>query len=753
MNKPLAVDLGAEVCGSLEAAARREWLVSNGLGGFACGTVAGVLTRRYHGLLIAAPTESVVATSDPAQEKSLQPSVQLSSRTLMVAKFDEIFHYDGRAYELGANRWKSGDPVPAVAPEGFRYIERFCLQGTMPVWTFACADALVEKRVWMQDGANTTYVRYDLARSSAGPAEIEVKALVNYRDFHSTTQAANFEHNGGMEIGVVPHGLRVVARADAMPFYLLSDAAAEPRHEWYLNFGLAEERLRGLDDREDHLLAGIFRAQLAPGKPLTFVLTTDPAASLDGQAALAAHVVLEEQLVEYWVAAQPQASLDAPLWIRQLVLAAAQFPIRSPSVHAVQPPKSPQPASAATVPDNGEKVQTRQARSAGTSANLHGAVNAGEAAARAVIAGYPWFGAWGRDTMIALPGLALETGRRKLARAILRNAARFVDGGMLPNLFPEAGQPAQYNSVDATLWYCDALRQYYDATSDRALIEELFGVLADIVDHYARGTRYSIHFDEADGLLFAGEPGVQLTWMDAKVGSEVITPRIGKPVEVNALWYNALRTMARFAFALDKPTWDYNRMAERAQAGFARFWNVQKNCCFDVLDAPGGQDGPGGNDAALRPNQIFAVSLAESPLSADQRAAVVEICMRRLLTPYGLRTLDPADPQYHGHYRGAPAERDAAYHQGTVWPWLLGPFVLAHLRVHRDPQVALTFIEPMAHHILAQGLGTVNEICEGDPPFAPCGAISQAWSVAEVLRAWHACYEADRAAKRSLPRR
>jgi glycogen debranching enzyme len=600
----------------------------------------------------------------------------------------------------------------------------------------------------MQEGANTTYVRYDLARSSAEPAEVEVKALVNYRDFHSTTQAADFSGNGSMEIAAVPHGLCVIARAGATPFYLLSDAAAtEPRHEWYLNFDLAEERLRGLDDREDHLLAGIFRAPLAPGKSLTFVLSTDPAASLDGQAALAARVVLEEKLVEYWVAAQPQASLDAPPWIRQLVLAAAQFPIRSPSMHATESPKSSEPAQAADNPGNGEKVHKRQGSLGGASANLNGALNSGEPEAHSIIAGYPWFGAWGRDTMIALPGLALETGRRALARSILRNAARFVDGGMLPNVFPEAGEPAQYNSVDATLWYCDALRQYYDATSDRALIEELFGVLADMVDHYARGTRYSIHFDESDGLLFAGQPGVQLTWMDAKAGSEVITPRIGKPVEVNALWYNALRTLARFAFALDKPTWEYNRLAERALAGFARFWNTPKNCCFDVLD------GPGGHDGALRPNQIFAVSLAESPLSADQRAAVVEICMRRLVTPYGLRTLDPADPQYHGHYRGAPAQRDAAYHQGTVWSWLLGPFVLAHLRVHRDPQCALTFIEPMAHHILAQGLGTVNEICEGDPPCAPCGAISQAWSVAEVLRAWHVCYEADRAVKRSLPRR
>ncbi len=751
---PLAVDLGPEVCGSLDVAMRREWVVTNGLGGFASGTVAGVLTRRYHGLLIAAPVEVPASPATPAAtsvETSAEastgtppagpdavshPILQPGGRTLLVAKFDEILHYDTRAYELGTNQWKGRDAVPAVAPQGFRFIERFCLQGTVPVWTFACADALLEKRVWMQDGANTTYVRYDLVRSSAGPAELEIKTLVNYRDFHATTQAATFANAGGMEITPVAHGLRVIAQRGAMPFYLLSDrAAAEPRHDWYFNFNLAEEQLRGLPDHEDHLLAGIFRARLSPGESLTVVLSTDSEPSLDGQAALAARVLLEEKIMEYWVAAQPQASLDAPLWIRQLVLAAAQFPIRSTSGHATQSMPSPKlPAASNSAASGGRAEKFRSGNAALTGLSFfHAEANSGETL---VIAGYPWFGAWGRDTMIALPGLTLQAGRSDLARSILRSVAGFADQGMLPNVFPEPGSPAQYNSVDTTLWYFDALRQYYDATSDRALIADLFPVLADMIDHYARGTRYSIGFDEADGLLHAGEPGVQLTWMDAKVGGEVITPRIGKPVEVNALWYNALRTMARFAFTLDKATWEYNRMAERAQAGFARFWNAEKGCCFDVLD------GPGGHDASVRPNQIFAVSLPESPLTTDQRAAVVDTCSRRLLTPCGLRTLNPADPRYQGHYGGPPAQRDSAYHQGTVWPWLLGPFVQAHLRVHRDPHLAFTFIEPLAHHILAQGLGTVSEICQGDPPFAPCGAISQAWSVAEVLRAWQACYDA-----------
>jgi predicted glycogen debranching enzyme len=671
VEQTLTVDFGPEVCGSLETAAQREWLVTNGLGGYASGTVGGLLTRRYHGLLVAA----------------LDPPV---GRTLLVAKFDESIRYDGRCYLLGANRWAGG----SIAPDGFRLLERFRLAGTTPVWTFACADALVEKRVWMQEGANTTFVRYQLLRASAGSAELEIKALVNYRDFHAITRAAGWR----MEIAQVERGLRVTAKPGATPFYLLSlSAEAEPRQEWYRNFDLAAERSRGLEDREDHLFAGFFRAQLAPGGSVTLVLSTDPQPPLDGSAALAARGALEEKLLEYWVAAQPQASLDAPPWIRRLVLAAAQFPVKRP------------------LPDEPE--------------------------ARSVIAGYPWFGDWGRDTMIALPGLALETGRPDLARTILRTASHFMDQGMLPNVFPEAGQAAQYNSVDAALWLFEAVRQYYAETADLALVRELFPVLAAIVDWYVHGTRYSIGMDRADGLLHAGEAGSQLTWMDAKVGADAITPRIGKPVEVNALWYNALRTVARFAFALGSPTADYVQLAELAQRGFARFWNAGGGCCFDVLD------GPAGADCSLRPNQIFAVSLPESPLEAKQRAAVVDFCARRLLTPHGLRSLDPGDPRYRGHYGGTPAERDGAYHQGTVWVWLLGPFVLAHLRVYGDPQRAFSFLEPLSHHLLAHGVGSISEIFEGEPPFAPRGAIAQAWSVAEILRAWRACCDAGLAAK------
>jgi predicted glycogen debranching enzyme len=332
--------------------------------------------------------------------------------------------------------------------------------------------------------------------------------------------------------------------------------------------------------------------------------------------------------------------------------------------------------------------------------------------------------------MIALPGLTLSTGRPEAARSILRTFAKFVDRGMLPNRFPDAGETLEYNAVDAALWYFEAVRQYFTATRDEPLLRELFPVLADIVDWHVRGTRYNIHVDPEDGLLYAGEPGVQLTWMDAKGGDWVVTPRIGKPVEVNALWYNALHTLAQFARALKKPAGEFQSGAEKAGAGFRRFWNESAGCCFDVID------GPGGNDASLRPNQIFAVSLPQSPLTPEQQRAVVDVCARHLLTSHGLRSLSHDSPSYQPRYGGDARQRDAAYHQGTVWGWLLGPFVLAHLRLYNDPAGAASFLEPMAQQVKVYGIGSAGEIFDGDPPFTPRGCIAQAWTVAEVLRAW-----------------
>jgi predicted glycogen debranching enzyme len=302
--------------------------------------------------------------------------------------------------------------------------------------------------------------------------------------------------------------------------------------------------------------------------------------------------------------------------------------------------------------------------------------------------------------------------------------------GQLPNRFPDEGQAPEYNTVDATLWYFEAIRAYHEATGDAALLRDLFPVLQDIVNWHVRGARFRIHVDPVDGLLYAGEPGVQLTWMDAKVDDWVVTPRIGKPVEVNALWYNGLCVMADFARLLGEPPERYEALAEQARTGFARFWNQDLGYCYDVLD------GPEGDDPSLRPNQLFAVSLPHSPLPSERQKAVVDGCARHLLTSHGLRSLAPDHPDYRGHHGGDRRTRDAAYHQGTVWGWLIGPFVGAHLRVYRDPTLARSFLWPLLQELDAHCVGSLSEIFDGDPPHTPRGCIAQAWTVAEVLRVW-----------------
>jgi predicted glycogen debranching enzyme len=654
------IEFGREICGDLAVAEQREWLVTNGIGGFASETVSGNLTRRYHGLLIAA----------------LNPPV---ARTQLVAKVEETATYDGTTYELATNRWASG----AIEPRGYVHLQSFRLEGTVPVWQFTLGDALLEKRIWMQHGENTTYVQFSLIRGTQN-LDLHVKVLVNYRDYHSTTQSGNWQ----MSVETVPEGIQVTAFPGASPFRLLSaEGNWEAHHEWHRDCFLPQEKYRGLDDHEDHLHAASFTSALSPGQSITLALTNESRASLNGATALSQQRERESGLLEAWRQRNPQAGAGAPAWIRQLVLAADQFVVKR------------------GLPDDAD--------------------------GRSVIAGYPWFGDWGRDTMIALSGLTLATGRPEIARTILLSFARYVDRGMLPNNFPDAGGRPDYNTVDAAFWYFEAARQYYEVTKDKQTLTTLFPVLLQIIDAHLKGTRYNIHVDEADGLLYAGEAGVQLTWMDAKVGDWVVTPRIGKPIEVNALWYNALETMVDLARALGKPTEPFAKMSEAVKANFAKFWNASGEYCYDVIDAPGID-----SDPALRPNQIFAVSLPKSPLTPEQQKSIVDVCGRRLLTAHGLRSLDPHDPAYRGRYGGGTVQRDGAYHQGTVWGWLLGPFALAHLRVYGDRHLALSFLEPLGRQIHSHGIGTLSEIFDGDAPFTPRGCIAQAWTVAETLRAW-----------------
>jgi predicted glycogen debranching enzyme len=665
------VQFGREICGNLPAAESREWLATNGIGGFASGTIATGTTRRYHGLLIGA----------------LQPP---AGRTQLVAAVDETVRYGGTAYALATHRWGSG----AIDPQGYLYLESFRLEGATPVWTYALADALLEKRIWMVQSENTTFIHYTLARASS-PLEIDLKALVNYRDFHSLTHAGDWH----MKIVPTHDGVMVLPFDSATPFYLKSaQASCEPQHEWFRDCYLPRETERGLDDHEDYLFTALFQATLKAGESLTIVVTTEATTPLDGEASRAQRADRESALLKTWQAQNDKSATNAPGWLRQLVLAADQFIVKR------------------TLPE--------------------------EPDGHSVIAGYHWFGDWGRDTMIALPGLALVTGRANVAKQILLAFAGFVDGGMLPNNFPDAGGKPEYNTVDAALWYFEAVRQYFAATQDTTTLEKLYPVLAGMIDAHVAGTRYNIHVDSTDGLLYAGGPGVQLTWMDAKVGDWVVTPRTGKPVEINALWINALETIAQFARQLNKPADEYASLSAQAKSNFQKFWNAERNCCFDVIDVPGSAKSSG-KDASLRPNQILAVSLPVSPLSGDQQKSVVDICAQRLVTCYGLRSLAEGEPGYQGHYGGDQRARDAAYHQGTVWGWLMGPYALAHFRVYADRAAALRYLEPLGSNIGAYGLGTLAEIFEGDPPHAPRGCIAQAWTVGEILRAWSEIVKAE----------
>jgi predicted glycogen debranching enzyme len=654
---PSSIRFGRETCGVLAAAETREWLCTNGAGSFASGTVAGTLTRRYHGLLVAA----------------LSPPL---GRTLVVAGLTETASYSSGRFELATHRWADG----TLAPAGHVLVESFRLDGTTPTWTFALAEALLEKRIFMEQGAATTYVQYRVLRASA-PLALELKALVNYRDHHGITRVEGDAWR--MRVDATSGGLEVRAFDGARVVRVLSDrAAATSAHEWYRGFRLSAETERGLSDLEDHLHAGTLTAELREGETLTVACSIEDAPSLDGEAAWARRAAHEQALLARW--RESGAAGEALAFVPQLVLAADQFVVARPLRDA---------------PDG-----------------------------MSVIAGYPWFGDWGRDTMIALPGLALATGRPDVSRNILATFARFVDRGMIPNHFPDGGQAPEYNTADATLWYVEAIRAHVDVTDDVGLLRELAPVLEDVLRSHVEGTRHGIGVDPADGLLRAGEPGVQLTWMDAKVGDWIVTPRSGKCVELNALWYNALRAMAGFCTRLGLPHRDVDALAERVRASFGRFWNEERRCLFDVID------GPDGNDARLRPNQILAVSLKESPLDVVRQRDVLEVVARELLVSFGLRSLAPAEPEHRGRYEGGPAERDGSYHQGAAWGWLIGPFVEAHLRVHGDRAAARRFLEPFGDHLRDHGLGSIAELFDSDAPHRARGCPAQAWSVAEVLR-------------------
>jgi predicted glycogen debranching enzyme len=673
---PRLVRFGRAICGDLEAAERREWWLANGLGGYAAGTIAGSLTRRYHGLLI--------APVDPPL-----------GRRLLWAKADaELVDGDAR-WPLFTNRWAGG----AVSPAGYVHIESFHLDGVVPVWVFAIGLIRIEARIWLEPGAHASHVGWRLLpglEPAPQPLALEVRLLVDDRDHHGQTVA------GGIDPALEPDGeaLRICHHDCALTFRACRGTVMPARH-WIENFDLPAERQRGLSDRDNHLQVAEARLELVPGEWAGIVGSLEHDPSVDLAAALERRQRSQQHVLDQAAENVPVIAA-APGWIAQLLLAADSFIFARP------------------LP--------------------------GRPDGKSVIAGYPWFGDWGRDTMISLPGLTLATGRHGLARDILLTFAQFVDRGMLPNVFPGAGESPEYNSADAALWFFEAWRAYAEASGDRDSLAEIFPVLAGILECHLDGTRYGIGADPEDGLVSAGEPGVQLTWMDAKIGDWVVTPRIGKPVEINALWYNALNIMVAFAQALGRPAARYGELAERVRAGFARFADERTGGLYDVLD------GPAGNDGSVRPNQILAVSLPYSPLTRERQARVVTLCGRLLLTSCGLRSLSPRHADYQPYYGGDPRQRDGAYHQGTVWAWLLGHYALAEYRVHGDAELASTRLTAMRDHLFDAGLGTISEIFDAAPPHTPGGAPSQAWSVACVLEAWWRL-ECARRSDDKVPRR
>jgi len=641
------IELGQEICRDINAALAREWLETNGIGGFSSATISGLNTRRYHGLLTA-------ATRPPV------------GRFVLLSKLEETLLIDGRRYELSANQYPG-----VVHPQGFNYQLGFRLD-PFPTFTYEIEGTRIEKSVFMVHGENTTVVQYDFEQSANHKdIKLEVRPLIAFRDYHSTTHE-NAVLNPQIETG---NGRTTFRPYGDLPALHLAHDPAELDQNgfWYRNFQYAVEQERGLDFAEDLFSPCAFTFDLNASKSVSIIASTQRRDAVNADTYREAEIERRSSI-----------SKQTNELVVSLTTAADQFVVAR---------------------ERGETI----------------------------IAGYHWFADWGRDTMIAFPGLTLVNGRWDIARNILAEFAMHVDQGMLPNRFPDAGEAPEYNTVDATLWFFEAVRSFLQYTGDYEFVRtNLYAVLADVVHWHVKGTRYQIHVDD-DGLLFSGEPGVQLTWMDAKVGDRVVTPRYGKPVEIQALWYNALRVMEHLASRFKEPNaHEYSAMADKAFASFNElFWNEQTGCLYDVVNGEN-------RDASIRPNQVIAISLTNTMLSKDRAVSVLGVVERELLTPRGLRTLSPADPNYIGRYEGGPSSRDDAYHQGTVWPWLIGPYITAYTRTFGKKagrKFASAWFDNFQEHLHEACLGQVSEIFDGDLPHTPRGCVGQAWSVAELLRA------------------
>ncbi len=648
----------------------REWLVTNGLGGYASGTLLGAPTRRYHGLLVAAMPAPL-------------------GRTLMLGQVEEVLRLpDGTIVHLGGEQ---------------RHFREFRLEWGLPLWVHEVGGFRLEKRVFLAHLHNTAHVLYRLA-AGEGTVRLELHPTVHFRPHDAPVSTALGEP---YTLTVVEDRYELCSVWPNLPALRLSIDGRNP------TFTVAPRRIeevrydiearRGYEAVGDLWSPGFFGADLLLGEDVAALTASTESweilRALTAEEALAAELERRRRLI-YLADSRAHGGMAA-----ELVLAADTF--------VVTPGRSEDAARAHAAGDE----------------------------ARSIIAGYHWFTDWGRDTMISLEGLTLTTGRHLEAGYILRTFARHVRDGLIPNLFPEGDREGLYHTADATLWFFHALRRYLDVTRDQETLRLLLPTLLDIVDYHLRGTRFGIGVDPADGLLRQGAEGYQLTWMDAKVGDWVVTPRRGKAVEINALWYNALRLLEGWVreegnHRREETARNLAEHAERCRDSFnRRFWYADGGYLYDVVD--GVVNGEPGDDPACRPNQVFAIALHHPVLARERWEAVLGTVAEHLLTPVGLRSLAPGHADYKPTYDGDLRARDAAYHQGTVWGWLIGPFVDAWLRVHPgDAAQARRFLEGFVPHLGGACLGSISEVFDAEEPYIPRGCVAQAWSVAEVLRCW-----------------
>ncbi len=648
MEKALVI--GRSYWKTIEQGMEREWLVTNGIGGFASSTICGANSRRYHGLLIA----------------SLRPPAE---RHLVLAKMDESITVAGTTTNIYSFR------TPDALMEGFRHQESFRPR-PVPEFNYRVGDVFIKKKICMVYGENTTVITYEVV-NGGNTAVLRITPLVNFRNYHHCSRRHSMVFDSRVCSGTVcirPFRLpvNITLECDRGEFVKADDM-------WFMNMEYTVERCRGLDCLEDHYIPGYFDIKIKPGQTERIAVKASVEKQPDKRKGFT--------LVNEQEKRADRLMLDAPFndhFGMRLSASADAFIVRRKS----------------------------------TDKNT-------------IIAGYPWFTDWGRDTMISLPGLTLTTGRYDEAREILHTFCSYLHKGLIPNVFPDEGQQPAYNSVDASLWFFEAAAEYIKRTDDRNFLKDvLYPAMKGIFVGYRQGTMFDIRMDD-DCLITAGNEGTQLTWMDAAVNGRVITPRHGKAVEVNALWYNAVCVLADMAEKLGKDASEYARLADSVRTSFAvTFINRNKGCLYDVVL---GKE----RDASIRPNQILAASLSHPVADMETARGIVKVVQEKLYTPYGLRSLSPDSVMYRGIYGGSQEQRDEAYHQGTVWAWLAAPFIKAYLRVNRHSSQSIEKAREMLYsfydHLNDACMDSVSEIFDGDYPHYPRGCFAQAWSVAGIL--------------------